>query len=178
MSLKYAILGLLEEEPRYGYEIKQRFEQTMGELWPVSYGQLYPTLKRLTAESLVTVQTVQGKKAVDKHVYSITTEGKKAFFFWLSRKNKKIQTSIKDEFSLSLFFLEKMDDGDLSVSVERLHEKSLDRLDSIRKNNKSLEPDTPVYRKMLVRKMELFMEAEETWLRELKDHIISKNELC
>jgi DNA-binding PadR family transcriptional regulator len=177
MSLKYAILGLLEEEPRYGYEIKQRFEQTMGELWPVSYGQLYPTLKRLASERLVTVQTVQGKKAVDKHVYSITSEGKKAFSFWLSGKNKKIQTSIKDEFSLSLFFLDRMDDGDLSISVERLHEKSLIRLASIRKNHKCLEHDIPVYRKLLVRKMELFMEAEETWLRELKEQIVSGNEL-
>ncbi len=177
MSLKYAILGLLEEEPRYGYEIKQRFEQTMGELWPVSYGQLYPTLKRLTTENLVTVQTVQGKKAVDKHVYSITAEGKRAFSFWLSRKNKKMQTSIKDEFSLSLFFLDKMEGDDLSVSVNMLHEKSLHRLASIRKNNNGLENDSPMYRKLLVRKMELFMEAEETWLRELKDQIVSGHEL-
>lgn len=172
MSLKYAILGLLEEEPRYGYEIKQQFEQTMGELWPVSYGQLYPTLKRLTSERLVTVQTVQGKKAVDKHVYSITVEGKKAFFLWLSRKNKKLQTSIKDEFSLSLFFLDKMEQDELAASIEKLHQKSLVRLQDIRGGSRAQQqPDIPVFRKLLVRKMELFMEAEEIWLRELKEQV-------
>ena len=47
MSLKFALLGLLAESPKYGYEIKRRFEGALGNVWSVSYGQLYPTLRRL-----------------------------------------------------------------------------------------------------------------------------------
>jgi PadR family transcriptional regulator, regulatory protein AphA len=168
MSLKYAILGLLDEEPRYGYEIKQEFDHTMGDLWPVSYGQLYPTLRRLTQEELVTVQVVQGKKAVDKHVYSITEEGKSAFLLWLERKNKKMITSIKDEFSLSLFFIEKMDEKVMTLMLDQLHEKSVRKLKKIKAVSLVNQEQTPFYRKLLMRKMELFVEAEELWLRELR----------
>jgi len=48
VSLKFALLGLLAESPKYGYEIKRRFEGALGNVWSVSYGQLYPTLRRLS----------------------------------------------------------------------------------------------------------------------------------
>ena len=47
MSLKFALLGLLSESPKYGYEIKRQFEGALGNVWSVSYGQLYPTLRLL-----------------------------------------------------------------------------------------------------------------------------------
>src|SRR6056297_2748698 len=113
MSLKYAILGLLDQEPHYGYEIKQKFEHMMGNLWPVSYGQLYPTLRKLQEENLVTMKTVQGKKAVEKNVYSITPGGSASFTKWLEKRDKKDQLSVKDEFSLSLFFLSRLGTTDV-----------------------------------------------------------------
>lgn len=103
MSLKYAILGLLDEEPCYGYEIKHRFEETMGDLWPISYGQLYPTLRRLTGDNLVTVQVVQGKKAVDKRVYSITEKGRLSLIAGFSVRIKRYKPPSKMNFLLASF---------------------------------------------------------------------------
>lgn len=45
--LDLAILGLLEEQPLHGYELKKRLGDTLGFLWGVSYGSLYPALRRL-----------------------------------------------------------------------------------------------------------------------------------
>lgn len=172
MSLKYAILGLLDEEPCYGYEIKHRFEETMGDLWPISYGQLYPTLRRLTGDNLVTVQVVQGKKAVDKRVYSITEKGKALFNRWLFGEDKKIQTSIKDEFSLSLFFAERMKRDELVSAIRKLHKKTIKRLSLLRGSAKSQGLDSLHYKEVSSsRKMELMMEAEEMWLRELLEDL-------
>ncbi|MDQ6853737.1 MAG: PadR family transcriptional regulator [Actinomycetota bacterium] len=45
--LELAILGLLKEEPLHGYELKKRLGEALGFLWGVSYGSLYPALRRL-----------------------------------------------------------------------------------------------------------------------------------
>jgi len=45
--LELAILGLLKEQPLHGYELKKRLSETLGILWGVSYGSLYPALRRL-----------------------------------------------------------------------------------------------------------------------------------
>ena len=41
------MLGLLKEQPLHGYELKKRLGETLGILWGVSYGSLYPALRRL-----------------------------------------------------------------------------------------------------------------------------------
>jgi DNA-binding PadR family transcriptional regulator len=45
--LELAILGLLKEQPLHGYELKKRLGDTLGSLWGVSFGSLYPALRRL-----------------------------------------------------------------------------------------------------------------------------------
>jgi DNA-binding PadR family transcriptional regulator len=45
--LELAILGLLKEFPLHGYELKKRLNDSLGHLWGVSYGSLYPALARL-----------------------------------------------------------------------------------------------------------------------------------
>jgi DNA-binding PadR family transcriptional regulator len=46
-SLELAVLGLLKEGPMHGYELQKRVSFTLGPLYAVSYGSLYPCLKRL-----------------------------------------------------------------------------------------------------------------------------------
>jgi len=45
--LELAVLGLLAEQPRHGYELKKRLSETLGSLWGISFGSLYPALRRL-----------------------------------------------------------------------------------------------------------------------------------
>lgn len=45
--LELPILGLLHEEPLHGYELKKRLDETVGVVAGVSYGSLYPALRRL-----------------------------------------------------------------------------------------------------------------------------------
>ena len=50
--LELAILGLLKERPMHGYQLSRELTGQLGGLWKVSYGSLYPTLKRLEREGL------------------------------------------------------------------------------------------------------------------------------
>jgi DNA-binding PadR family transcriptional regulator len=48
--LDLAILGLLNEQPLHGYELRKRLGESLGSMWGISYGSLYPALRRLERE--------------------------------------------------------------------------------------------------------------------------------
>ncbi|MFZ4514870.1 MAG: PadR family transcriptional regulator [Acidimicrobiia bacterium] len=51
--LELAILGLVSEQPLHGYELKKRLSELLGALWGVSYGSLYPALRRLERQGAI-----------------------------------------------------------------------------------------------------------------------------
>ena len=53
--LELAVLGLLSEGPRHGYELKQRCSEIVGPLWGVSFGSLYPALRRLERNGAIEI---------------------------------------------------------------------------------------------------------------------------
>jgi DNA-binding PadR family transcriptional regulator len=53
MSVRYALLALLSEGPKYGLQLRQEFEARTGEVWPLNIGQVYTTLQRLERDGLV-----------------------------------------------------------------------------------------------------------------------------
>ena len=55
--LEIAVLGLLKEQPLHGYELKKRLGDTLGFLWGVSYGSLYPALRRMERDGAIEVVT-------------------------------------------------------------------------------------------------------------------------
>lgn len=60
--LELPILGLLQEEPLHGYELKKRLDETLG-LWGVSFGSLYPALARLEREGAIeAIEPVDGER--------------------------------------------------------------------------------------------------------------------
>ena len=53
--LELAILGNLKQAPVHGYELKKRLADTLGPLWGVSFGSLYPALRRLERTGAIEV---------------------------------------------------------------------------------------------------------------------------
>ena len=53
MSVRQALLALLEEGPMYGYQLRTEFERRTGSTWPLNVGQVYTTLTRLERDGLV-----------------------------------------------------------------------------------------------------------------------------
>ena len=80
--LELAILGLLYEAPVHGYELRKQLSMRLGGLRVISYGSLYPALRRLTRAGLI---AADGSPADDtwsrrgRRVYRITAEGKERF---------------------------------------------------------------------------------------------------
>lgn len=78
--LELAILGLLKEQPMHGYQLSRELAQQLGGLWRVSYGSLYPTLRRLErGGSVEQVPAETSGKGRRKLVYRITPAGEALF---------------------------------------------------------------------------------------------------
>jgi DNA-binding PadR family transcriptional regulator len=72
-DLKYALLDLLQERPKHGYEMIKELENRAGGFYTPSAGAVYPTLQLLEDRGWVTAETTEGKK-----VYAITDAGRQA----------------------------------------------------------------------------------------------------
>ncbi len=83
--LELAILGLLKERAMHGYQLKKRLADTLGSFWQVSYGSLYPALKRLLADEAVEMVFPKEDVGRRKNVYRITQKGEEMFAELLER---------------------------------------------------------------------------------------------
>ena len=80
--LEIAVLGLLNESPLHGYELRKRLSTLLGTFRAFSYGSLYPTLRRLSEAGWITEESpldgpsssVRSRRG--KRVYKLTAEGK------------------------------------------------------------------------------------------------------
>jgi DNA-binding PadR family transcriptional regulator len=72
-DLKYALLDLLKERPKHGYELIKELEEKSGGFYTPSAGAVYPTLQMLEDREWLTSSTIEGKK-----VYSLTDAGRSA----------------------------------------------------------------------------------------------------
>jgi PadR family transcriptional regulator, regulatory protein AphA len=105
MSIKYAILGLLNYSDMHGYRIKEHIEKNFGHMWSINFGQIYPCLKELKNEGLINMMelTPSENGGPHKKLYSITQEGKDEFSRWLAAPPQKPML-IRDPFLLKFAF--------------------------------------------------------------------------
>ena len=83
MSVGHALLGLLENGPRHGYELKRTYDEKLGQDRPLHYGQVYSTLSRLLRDGLVEVSGVNPGDGPDRKSYAITAAGVADVETWL-----------------------------------------------------------------------------------------------
>lgn len=83
--VELAVLGLLLEGPKHGYELRKRLNSMLGTFRVISYGSLYPALKSMLATGWITeagpadagAPALTGRRA--RIVYALTAEGKEHF---------------------------------------------------------------------------------------------------
>lgn len=138
---KYAILGMLSIRPMSGYDIKKEIQESISNFWTESYGQIYPVLKSLVAQKLVTKTVQRGAGKPDRHVYSLTAAGRKELQVWLAEgATPKVE---RNELLLKLFFGEEVE---VSVSirhVEQFRERQLESLEKYRWIEKEIKATNP-----------------------------------
>lgn len=80
---RYAILGILSKRPCSGYDIRRIFEKISSFYWSESNAQIYPLLKQLKKEKLVTSEIDKESGKRQRCVYQLTKAGKEELKNWL-----------------------------------------------------------------------------------------------
>jgi DNA-binding PadR family transcriptional regulator len=84
MSVRNALLGLLAQKPRHGYELRSAFVAMLGgeANWDLKPAQVYTTLSRLAEAGLVKQQATAQSGGPEKTIYAITPAGQKELIKW------------------------------------------------------------------------------------------------
>jgi PadR family transcriptional regulator AphA len=98
-----AVLGLLAEGERSGYELAKLAEDAVVYLWTPSRSQMYKVLPRLVAAGFAGVREVEQRGRPDKAVYTITPRGVGALRAWLEEADEE-PAGGRVVFALKLFF--------------------------------------------------------------------------
>ena len=107
------ILGMVALGRQTGYDIKQFVDKTTRHFLAASYGQIYPELKRLEQQGLLT-SAAQPSGGRARTVYELTDAGRAALNQWLGDGAEPIY-ELRDEGMLKLFFSDTLPEQRIAI---------------------------------------------------------------
>jgi PadR family transcriptional regulator, regulatory protein AphA len=107
------VLGMLALGRNTGYDIKQMVDKATRHFWAVSYGQLYPELRRLEQQGLVRGRP-EPTGGRSRKVYELTDAGTQALRAWLAADEEPLY-EVRDEGLLKLFFSEAQPENQIEI---------------------------------------------------------------
>jgi DNA-binding PadR family transcriptional regulator len=134
MNIQTILLGFLMKKSMTGYELKNAFSISFSFFSGISFGSIYPALKKMEQQGLVSMQLKIQEKAPNKKIYSITEAGKTEFHSLL--KEPLQPERFKNPFLARLFFFSHLEAGDRMALSEGF-------LKSIREEQQRLEAAQP-----------------------------------
>lgn len=132
-----AILGLLTWGPMTGYELKSTLESSVGNFWSESFGQIYPELRRLAENGLVTSSSEGEETGKSRRRYAITEAGRDALKNWLAESPK--HRPPRNELLLKIFFARQGNLDDVVGYVEETRRLYMSRQAALEKKEDALK---------------------------------------
>lgn len=117
--LELAILGVLKEQPMHGYELRHYLSFIVGHIWQLSYGTLYPALRRLEKRGDLTKQTIRDGRGPAKHVYALTPQGERSFLAMMAEVSSPTEISDPHKFTLRLIFFKHLPSAERQVLLNQ-----------------------------------------------------------
>ena len=156
MSIRQAMLAILEQGPMYGYQLRAEFEQRTGETWPLNIGQVYTTLTRLERDGLVevvvdeVVREVAGHGGVGEplasdraHVsYRATEAGRGEVSQWFATPVPRTQPP-RDELAIKLAIAVTLPGVDVGAIIQRQRSATMTSLQDYTRLKRSGRAATP-----------------------------------
>jgi DNA-binding PadR family transcriptional regulator len=115
MSVRHALLALLSEGPKYGLQLREEFEASTGEVWPLNVGQVYTTLQRLERDGLVESDGSSGEGP--QKGFQITEEGQRELSQWL-RTPPDLSSPPRDELVMKILVAIRLPETDVADLIQ------------------------------------------------------------
>jgi len=134
MDVQSVLLGFLMKSSMTGYDLRKAFSMSFSFFSELSYGSIYPTLKKMEVRGLISKQVVIQDGAPNRKVYTITEAGKVAFLDAL--RSKFVPEQPKSAFCMKLFFF-------AYLTPKERETIALTQLDTVKRLRQELESAGP-----------------------------------
>ena len=164
MFVRNAILGLLADHPRHGYELRAAFEALAGgeALWALKPAQVYTTLARLEEGGLVVQDGVEQDGGPEKRVYSLTVAGRAELTDWFASGISAEHQ--RDEFFIKLMLSLVTDVANPYRVIQAQRGKLFQDLHDLTTRRNRANPRTELAQIFLLDKSIMHLEADLRWL--------------
>lgn len=176
--LELPVLGLLKERAMHGYELRKQLGAMLGPFWQVSWGSLYPTLRRLAkAGAVEKLAEEKPPKRVAKAtpgttlntgrrktVYRITPAGEALFTEMLEETAAAVDT---EHFTLKLAFFRYLNPETRLALLERRRAYLQDKLAQFKANLRDYRERIDSYTLSLQNHSMAATQSDIEWIDEL-----------
>jgi DNA-binding PadR family transcriptional regulator len=157
MSVRHALLALLEQGPMYGYQLRTEFEGRTGSTWPLNIGQVYTTLARLERDGMIEASDAgsgDGGAADEangshgsngdggKRRYAITTDGRVEVATWFDEPVGRGDPP-RDELAIKLAIAVTIPGVDVGALVQRQRTATMNALHDYTRLKRNVGTDEP-----------------------------------
>jgi len=163
MSVKFSLLALFADGPKYGYQLRTEFEARTGGTWPLNPGQVYTTLERLVRDELV---AEQGANAEGRTIYAITDAGRAALDAWFDTPVSEADRP-RSELAIKLLMAATTPGVDVATVVQRQRTESLRVMRDYTALRRDADQAGDVAGVLLLDSVVFALEGEVRWL----DHV-------
>ena len=164
MSVRNALLGLLAQKPRHGYELRAAFEAIAGGAnWDVKPAQVYATLERLAEAGLVECASDLGEgDEPGRRVYALTADGEAALQAWFDCGVEPEHQ--RDEFYIKLMVALVSGAGDPQRILRTQRNLIYQQLHALTTQRNALDSRVALAQVLLLDKAIMHLEADLRWL--------------
>jgi DNA-binding PadR family transcriptional regulator len=164
MSVRNAILGLLAQRPRHGYELRAAFTALVGgeDIWEVKPAQIYNTLTRLEESGLVILAGVEQDGGPEKRVYGLTPQGEAELAAWFA--TGVAGEHQRDEFFIKLMLSLATDEANPYRVIQAQRNKLYQELHKQTTRRNQTDPRRELAQIFLLDKSIMYLEADLRWL--------------
>ena len=147
----------------HGYELRKQLSAVLGPLWQVSWGSLYPTLRRLARKGAIEARN-EPRRARRRTIYGITPEGEELFKELLEETAPAIDG---DHFTLKLAFFRYLRPEKRVALLERRRAYLQEKLAQFRANLRNYRERMDAYALSLQNHDMRVTESDIEWIDEL-----------
>ena len=169
MSVRQALLALLEQGPMYGYQLRAEFERRTGATWPLNVGQVYTTLTRLERDGLVVPETAESGDDGEGHVvYRVTDAGRDEVAAWFTTPVERTQPP-RDELAIKLALAVTVPGVDVGTVIQQQRSATMAAMQDytrLKRAGRAADPQDPsdMAWSLVLDSLVFSAEAEVRWL--------------
>jgi len=178
VSLRHAILVLLDEREASGYDLAREFARGIGHVWNATHQQIYLELGRLSDDGLVEYRHVAQEGRPDKKLYRITDAGYRELRTWMDEPAPKPR--LRDALMIKIAGGHLADPGTLLAELREQMDDHRETLATFRnmeaayKNLSEQEQQNRLFEWLALRRGLLTEESWMNWAREVEEVLVKQ----